>query len=469
MKTEDISLKKLPPHSDDAERSVLGSVLFDNDALTKIVSTVSSEDFYQSNHQKIYSRMLEMFDKNDRIDLVTLSEKLLKSGDLEIVGGTSYLMDLMEATPTSTTVVHHAKIIREKSTLRKLIAISTQINLESYSERVEVTDLLYKAEQLIMEIGEKEIESGFSSLSDLVPEGFQAVEEIYERKGALTGIPTGFTQLDEMTSGLQKSDLVIVAARPSMGKTSFCLNIATRVAIKENIPVAIFSLETSKQQLVVRMLCAEARINSHALKRGFLKHDDWPRLSTASGSLAQAPIYIDDTPGITVLEMRAKARQLAKREKNLGLIMVDYLQLMQGNRKIENRQQEISEISRSLKALARELDVPVIALSQLSRAVETRKPPRPILSDLRESGAIEQDADVVMFIYRPDVYRHRGRDDEGGYDDSDTAEIIISKQRNGPTGTVKLVFLKHYTRFENEDPYADVDGLSNVATGESYL
>jgi len=442
---DDISLKKLPPHSDEAERSVLGAVLFDNDALIKIVNLVKPEDFYQPANQKIMTRMLDMFDRNQRIDLVTLSEALLKSGDLEMIGGPPYLMDLMEVTPTATTVVFHAKIIREKSTLRKLIAISTQINLESYGEQVEVPDLLSRAEELLMEISEKEVESGFSSLADLIPEGFQAVEEIYERKGALTGIPTGFPDLDEMTSGLQKSDLVIVAARPSMGKTSLCLNIATHLAIKENVPVAIFSLETSRQQLVLRMLCSEARVNSHALKRGYLNDSDWPKLTTSSGSLAQAPIYIDDTPGMTVLEMRAKARQLVKREKNLGLVIVDYLQLMNGNRKKENRQQEITEISRSLKSLARELEIPLLALSQLSRAVESRRPPRPILSDLRESGAIEQDADVVMFIYRPDVYEKKDDD----YPEAGIARIIISKQRNGPTGTVKLVFHKQYTRFEN--------------------
>jgi replicative DNA helicase len=329
LKTKDISLRKLPPHSDEAEKSVLGAILFDNDALNKVITVISPEDFYQPAHQKIYTRMLEMFDRSERIDLVTLSEALLKSGDLEIIGGTPLLMDLMETTPTATTVVHHARIVREKSVLRKLIAISTQLNLESYGEQVSSTDLLMRTEEQLMQISETEVDSGFSPLSDLAPEGFHAVEEIFERKGALTGIPTGFPDLDEMTSGLQKSDLVIVAARPSMGKTSFCLNIATHLAIKKEVPVAIFSLETSKQQLVLRMLCSEARINAHDLKRGFLRDSDWSKLSIASGSLAQAPIYIDDTPGMTVLEMRAKARQLIKREKNLGLVIVDYLQLMQ--------------------------------------------------------------------------------------------------------------------------------------------
>lgn len=469
MKTKDISLKKLPPHSDEAEKSVLGAILLENDALVKVVSILAPEDFYQPAHQKIMKRVLDMFDRNERIDLLTLSEALLKSGDLEMVGGPPYLMDLLEATPTATTVIYHARIVREKSTLRKLIAISTQLNLESYGEQVEVPDLLSRAEELLMEISEKEVESGFTPLSDLAPEGFHDVEEIYERKGALTGVSTGFQDLDDITSGLQKSDLVIVAGRPSMGKTSFCLNIATHLAIKDDVPVAIFSLETSKKQLVLRMLCAEARVNAHRLKRGFLEDSDWPKLSRASGSLAQAPIYIDDTPGMTVLEMRAKARQLIKREKNLGLIMIDYLQLMQGKGRGESRQQEISEISRSLKAMARELDVPLIALSQLSRAVESRKPPRPILSDLRESGAIEQDADVVMFIYRPDVYKKLEIGDEGGYGtESGIAEIIISKQRNGPTGTVKLVFKKQYTRFENLEHFGEVGGMPGAAAGEGY-
>jgi replicative DNA helicase len=446
MKNKDVHLKKLPPHSDSAEKSILGAILLDNDALNKIVSIIESIDFYSSAHQTIYARMLKLSDKNERIDLITLSEALLKSGDLEMIGGPPYLMDVMESTPTSETIIHHARIVKEKSTLRKLIAISYQLNIDAFGERVEVKDLLSRAEELLMEISENEVESGFSSLADLVPNGFEAVEEIYKREGALTGIPTGFSDIDEMTSGLQKSDLIIVAGRPSQGKTSLALNISTHLAIKEKVPVAIFSLETSKEQLIQRMLCSEARVNSHALKGGFLDDKDWPKLTRAAGSLAQAPIYIDDTPGMTVMEMRAKARQLVKKDKNMGLIVVDYLQLMQGRGKKENRQQEISEISRSLKCLARELNIPLLALSQLSRAVENRRPPRPILSDLRESGAIEQDADVVMFIYRPSVYE-KSTDGFGGEDL--TAEIIISKQRNGPVGTAKLIFNKQHTRFSD--------------------
>lgn len=444
-KKDDIALKKLPPHNIEAEKSVLGAILLENDALIKIVGFLSLEDFYHPPHQKIFKRILVMFDHNERIDLVTLSEELLKSGDLEMIGGPPYLMELLEATPTATTILHYARIVKNKSVLRKLIAISTQLSLEAYGERVEAQDLLSRSEELLMEISDREIETGFSPLSELAPQGFSMVEDIYEKKGALTGLPTGFHQFDEMTSGLQKSDLIIVAARPSMGKTSLCLNIAIYLAIKEDVPVAIFSLETSKQQLVLRMLCAEARVDAHALKRGFLKDDDWPKLTTAAGNLAQAPIYIDDTPGMTVMQMRAKARQLVKRDKNLGLIIVDYLQLMGGGKRKENRQQEISEISRALKALARELGIPLIALSQLSRAVENRKPPRPILSDLRESGAIEQDSDVVSFIYRPAVYGNNKH-----YSDGETVEIIIAKQRNGPIGTIELVFKKEYTRFENK-------------------
>ena len=445
MTTKDICLKKLPPHSDIAEQSVLGAVLLENESINKIINLIDHGDFYQSAHQKIIGRMMEMFDRNVRIDLVTLSEALLKSGDLEMIGGSPYLMKLLEATPTATTIIHHAKIIKEKSTLRKLIAISTQINIESYGEQVNVPDLLSRAESLLMDISEAETDSGFTPLSELAPAGFSDVERIYESQGALTGLSTGFTEFDEMTSGLQQSDLIIIAGRPSMGKTSLCLNIANYLSIKKGVHVGIFSLETSKQQLVIRMLCSEARVNSHALKRGMLRDKDWPELTRAAGSLATAPIYIDDTPGMSPQEMKAKARQLIKSNPQVGLFIVDYLQLMSTGRRRENRQQEITEISRSLKSLARELKIPFIVLSQLSRAVETRRPPRPILSDLRESGAIEQDADVVAFIYRPEVYEK----EKEFSTNTGKAEIIIAKQRNGPTGTIDLVFKKHFTRFEN--------------------
>ncbi|MCK5616640.1 replicative DNA helicase [Candidatus Pacearchaeota archaeon] len=440
-----MSLKKLPPHCDDAEKSVLGAILLNNDALNKVADLLNVDDFYQPTHQKIYARMIEMFDQNEEIDLLTLSESLNNNGDLEMIGGAPVLMDLMEATPTSTTIIHHAKIVQEKSTLRKLIAISTQINLESYGEKVKSKKLITRAEELLMEIGNEEKKTEFQSLTDLMPHCFEMVESIYEKKGSLTGLSTGFSDIDELTSGLQKTDLIIIAARPSMGKTSFGLNIACNLAIKENIPVAIFSLETSKQQLILRMLCAEARVSSHSLKRGFLRDKDWPRLTRAAGALSSSPIYIDDTAGISPTKIRSKLKQLKKINKDLGLVIVDYLQLMTSRKKKENRQQEITYISSSLKEIGRELNVPIIALCQLNRAVENRRPPRPILSDLRESGSLEQDADLVAFIYRPD-YRKENQNN------SSLTKIIIAKHRNGPTGEVELVFMKPFTRFEEKTP-----------------
>lgn len=390
--------------------------------------------------------MLDMFDNNAVIDLVTLTEEIQKNGDVESIGGTKYLMDLMEFTPTATIIVHHAKIIKEKSTLRKLIAISTQINIEGHQEKTDAKELLLKTESLLSELTEKEIKSDFQSTQDLIPDCFKMVEHIYEQKGALTGLTTGFSDIDELTSGLQKSDMVVIAARPSVGKTSFGLNMACNIAIKQNIPVAIFSIETSKQQLTLRMLCSEARVSSHALKRGYLKETDWPKLTLAAGSLAQAPIYIDDTAGISPMEMRAKLKQLIAKQPNLGLVVIDYLQLMSSGIKKENRQQEITYISSSAKAMAREFDVPFIAICQLNRSVEKRSPPIPMLSDLRESGSIEQDSDVVAFLYRKDY----GKQDQDNK--TSVTEFIIGKQRNGPTGKVKLVFNKAFTRFEEMAP-----------------
>lgn len=446
MTEKDLSLKKLPPNNADAEKCVLGSILINNSFLMKIIGILNPDDFYYICNQKIYSTMLKLFNDNITIELVILSEELQKSGNLETIGGTVYLMGLMEATPTATAALHHAKIIREKSTLRKMIAISTQINLESYGEQVESTKLLYKAEQLLMDLSEKEIKSDFQSTSDLMPNCFEMVEHIYEKKGALTGLSTGFSDLDELTSGLQKSDMIVIAARPSVGKTSLGLNIATHLAIKENTPVAIFSLETSKQQLILRMLCSEARVNSHALKRGYLREDDWPKLTRAAGALSNCPIYIDDTSSISPIEMRAKLRQLIAKQKDLGLVIVDYLQLMSSGMKKENRQQEITYISSSVKSIGRELNIPFIAICQLSRLVERRKPPRPILSDIRESGSVEQDSDVVMFLYGED-YGKENQDDK-----SSVTDLIIAKNRNGPLGTVKLLFKKSFTRFEEITP-----------------
>jgi replicative DNA helicase len=418
--------------------------MLDNEALAKALGILKATDFYQASHRKIFDTMTELFEKNEVIDLITLSQELQRREELENIGGEAYLMALLESIPTAAHVSTHAKIVKEKGLLRRLINVANQITTEGYEDKEEADQLLDRAQQLLFEVAEQRVSPGFSSMKELVKDSFKLVEELYEKKMPIVGIPTGFSLFDEMTSGLHKSDLIIIAARPSMGKTSLALNIATHVAIKERIPVAIFSLETSKEQLVLRMLCSEARVDYHRVRTGYLGSKDWPNLTRATGSLAEAPIFIDDSPGISVLELRAKARMI-KKEHDIGLIVVDYLQLMRGRGKTENRQQEISEISRSLKALARELNVPVIALSQLSRAVESRNPPRPILADLRESGAIEQDADLVAFIYRPEAYRHiQLKEGEEG-----TAEIIIGKQRNGPIGTVKLAFLKQYTRFDN--------------------
>jgi len=457
----DVSLEKLPPQNLEAERFLLGAILLDNNSLSKAIELLKPEDFYHLSHRKIYQAMIRLFERNEVIDLVTLPQELERREELESVGGVSYLMALLEAVPTAANVATHARIIKEKALLRRLINAASQITAESYEDKEDAERVLERAQQLILEVAEDRPRPGFFSMQELVRDSFRMVEELYERKLPITGIPTGFRELDELTSGLHNSDLIIIAARPSMGKTSFSLNIATHVAIKERIPVAIFSLETSKEQLVLRMLCSEAKVDSHRLRSGFLRESDWPRLTRACGLLAEAPIFVDDTPGISVLEMRAKTRQI-KREFGLGLIIVDYLQLMRGRGRAESRQQEISEISRSLKGLARELDVPLIALSQLSRAVEHRVDRRPILADLRESGAIEQDADLVAFIYRPEVYK---REEELTEDEEGVAEIIIGKQRNGPVGTVKLAFLKKYTRFENlardefGAPQANVEGF----------
>jgi replicative DNA helicase len=451
----DISLQKLPPHNIEAERFVLGAILLENEALPKSLSILRPADFYQTAHVKIFTCMAELFDKNEVIDLITLSQELQRREELENIGGEAYLMALLESIPTAANVSTHAKIVKEKALLRRMINVASQISTESYEDREEADRLLDRAQQLLFEVAEQRVGPGFSSMKDLIKDTFKSVEELYEHKKPIVGLSTGFSRFDELTSGFHKSDLIIIAARPSMGKTSLALNIAAHIAIKEHIPVAIFSLETSKEQLVLRMLCAEAKVDYHSIRTGYLRSEDWDRLTRAFGRLAESPVFIDDTPGISVLELRAKARMI-KKEHDIGLIVIDYLQLMRGRGKVESRQQEISEISRSLKALARELNVPVIALSQLSRMVEHRNPPRPILADLRESGAIEQDADLVTFIYRPEAYRHlQLKEGEDGL-----AEIIIGKQRNGPIGSFKLAFLKHCTSFEDwtalDSPYETI-------------
>ncbi|WP_027339652.1 replicative DNA helicase [Halonatronum saccharophilum] len=432
-------LDRVPPNSLDAEKSTLGSMLLDRDAIAKVIEILKSDDFYRQAHSIIFNAINRLFDKGEPVDLVTITEELREKEELESVGGASYITSLVNSVPTAANVEYYAKIVEEKSILRRLIKISHQMSQLAYEGENEVAHILDNAEQLVFNVTQRRRVQSFDGIKDILMETFDNLEKLYNHKGDVTGIPTGFRDLDKMTSGFQRSDLVILAARPSMGKTALALNIAQHAAVKENASVAIFSLEMSKAQLVQRMLCSEAQVDSHRLRTGFLNENDWRRISQAAGRLGESKIFIDDTAGISVMEMRAKARRI-QAEHGLDLILIDYLQLMQGSGGSESRQQEVSDISRSLKGLARELDVPVVSLSQLSRAVEQRNDKRPQLSDLRSSGSIEQDADVVAFIYRDDYYNP----------DSERAgitEIIIGKQRNGPVGTVELAFQKEYTRF----------------------
>jgi replicative DNA helicase len=439
--TETVSLDKIPPQALDVERTVLGSMLIDSNAANNAMAVLTEDCFYATQNQRIFSCMAQMFEKNIALDVLTLADALKKKNWLESVGAEPYLSELVSSVATSANVEHHCRILIEKTTLRHLITASAEITTECFSAETDAQKLLDRAEEKIFGISEARIKQSFESLGQLLPKTF--VEIANYSKGGVQGVPSGFKDLDEMTSGLQKGDLIIVAGRPSMGKTAFCLSIALHSAVIAKHATAIFSLEMSKAQLAQRMLCGEARISMHLLRSGRLPQRDFPKLSLAAGPLSESPLFIDDTPGITVLELRAKARRL-KKQHNLSLVIVDYLQLMDSSSPLENRQQEISQISRSLKGLAKELDVPVIALSQLSRAPEQRGGDhRPQLSDLRESGAIEQDADVVMFVFREEFYNKEDPAKQG------IAEIIIGKQRNGPTGTVTLSFVKDYARFEN--------------------
>jgi replicative DNA helicase len=448
-----VAFERIPPQNLEAEISVLGAVLQDPAALLKAMEVLRPPDFYKEAHRKIFGACLDLFERNEPVDLVTLANELMRRQQLEEVGGTSALSALVDAVPTAANVAYHARIVKDKALLYALIQKATAVVSRAYADKDNVDDVLDWAEQQIFEISQDKISRSFVPVKSVLKGTFQLIEKLYDRKSHVTGVPTGFKKFDEMTAGLQASDLVVVAGRPSMGKTSFCLNVAQHAAIQERIPVAIFSLEMSKEQLVQRMLCSVAKVDSHKLRTGYLSDADWPRLTTGAGILSESPIFIDDTPGISLLEMRAKARRL-KAEQGLGLVIIDYLQLISGRGRVESRQQEISEISRSLKAMAKELAVPVVALSQLSRAVESRQPPRPQLSDLRESGAIEQDADVVTFLYRPAFYRTR-KEDELEEPEDNTTEVIIGKQRNGPTGTVHLAFLREYTRFEDQERERD--------------
>ena len=446
-------LHRVPPQSVEAEQSVLGGILIDCSAINRVLELLTPDDFYREAHRKIFQGMIHLFEKGVPIDLITLTETLKNMDILDDVGGASYLAALADSVPTAANIVYYARIVREKALQRRLIEVATEIATAAYEDVPDIEEFLDDAERRIFEISERKVRPSFFSMMEIVKEGLKAIERLYERKELVTGVPTGFVEFDRMTAGLQPGDLIIVAGRPSMGKTAFCVNIAQYAAIEAKVPTAIFSLEMSKEQLVQRMLCSEAKVDSQKLRGGFLSESDWLRLTRAAGTLAEAPIYIDDTPGLSVLEMRAKARRL-KAEKGLGLIIVDYLQLMRGRVDANTREQEISEISRSLKALAKELRLPVVALSQLSRRPELRGENRkPQLSDLRESGAIEQDADVVVFIYREEQYRpcECPRDMDCTCGRRGVADIIIGKQRNGPTGEIRLAFLSKYTTFANLD------------------
>jgi replicative DNA helicase len=432
------------PHSLDAEKSVLGAILIHNDAFNHAAEVLDSQDFFRDAHRRIFDRMVVLSERGDAIDFITLKEELARAGDLDEVGGPSYIAALADGVPRSANVEYYARIVKEKSTLRSLIHSANKILTEAYEGEQEPDTLLDEAERSIFSIAEGRIREGFVPLRDLVQGSFATIEKLQQSKGAIIGVPSGFPDLDEMTTGFHPGDLVVVAARPSMGKTSLVLNMAQHVGTHTSMTVGFFSLEMSKEQLFMRMLTSEARIDAHRFRSGFLSEKDYGNLSHALGTLAEARVFIDDTASIGVLEMRAKCRRL-KAEHGLDMIIIDYLQLMQGRGRFESRQQEVSAISRSLKGLAKELSCPILALSQLSRAPEGRTDHRPQLSDLRESGAIEQDADLVFFIYRPEVYDK----EEANPENQGIAEIIIGKQRNGPIGTVKLSFLNQYTRFES--------------------
>ena len=434
-------IERVPPQNIEAEQAVLGAMLIEKEAISKVAEFVKGADFYREAHRIIFDVMLELFNKNEAVDLVTVIELLRKNDQLEKVGGIAYVTSLANSVPTAANVTYHGKIVEEKALLRQLINSATEIAGMGYEDSEEVADILDKAEKKILEVSERKINGDFTPIKKIVLDTFSKIEQLYDSKGGITGLSTGFKDLDKLTSGLQPSDLILIAARPSMGKTAFTLNIASHVGIREKKAVAFFSLEMSKEQLVQRMICSEAPIDSQRLRVGDLEDRDWTKLIGAADKLTSSPIFIDDTPGITVMEMRSKARRL-KIEHDLQLIIIDYLQLMQGSgsKGSDNRQQEISEISRSLKALARELNVPVIALSQLSRSVESRQVKKPMLSDLRESGSLEQDADIVAFLYREDYY-------DPDTENKNITDIIIAKHRNGPVDTVQLFFHKHFTKF----------------------
>ncbi len=440
----------------------MGGLLIDNDALPKVVSILSPDDFYREAHRNIYNCIIKLFNRNEPVDWITLTGALKESGLLESVGGTAFLAELVDAVPSAANIQHYTRVVKDKAVLRQLISASTEISTRCYEDHASIDEFLDQSEQIIFSVGESRIQSGFVAAQDLMKGAFETIESLYERKENITGVPSGFKDLDALTAGFQNSDLIIVAGRPSMGKTSFALNVALNAAIDAGVPTGVFSLEMSKEQIALRILCSKAKVNLKSLRTGFLTTEDWGRLTLAVGNISDAPLYVDDTPAITTLEIRAKARRL-KKEKNLSLIVVDYLQLMRSAVRSDSREKEISDISRSLKALAKELNVPVIALSQLNRKVEDRPNKRPQLADLRESGAIEQDADVIIFIYRDEVY-NKGEDNPK----KGEAEIIIGKQRNGPIGMITAMFDAQYSTFrpytsrEEEGPADESPILGNI-------
>jgi replicative DNA helicase len=440
--TEVLGAERTLPHNAEAERTVLGAILVDNAAFNSAAELLNRDDFHREAHRRIFDAMAVLSEKSQPIDVVTLKDELVRSGTLDAVGGAAYLGSLVDGVPRVTNVEQWSRIIKEKSVLRSLIHAGNRIVQSCYEGEDEAANVLDRAEKAIFDIAEKRLRQGFVAMREIVKESFRTIDQLSQSKELVTGLPTGFVDIDERTTGLQKGDLIIVAARPAMGKTSFCLNVAQHASQKTGETVGVFSLEMSKEQLVLRMLCAEARVDAHKLRTGHLQEKDWARLANAYATLSNARIFIDDSASLTPLEVRAKCRRL-KAEHGLGLVVVDYMQLMNAGGRVENRQQEIATISRSLKGLAKELQCPVVALSQLSRAPEARTEKRPQLSDLRESGSIEQDADIVMFIFREEVYKPTP-------ENTGLAEIIVAKQRNGPIGTTELVFIKEFTRFENK-------------------
>ena len=459
METRNDNIGRLPPQVPEIESAVLGAMMQSKDAVYKVIELLEESCFYKESHRKIFSAVTSLFEKNEAVDILTVSEELKKRDLLDKVGGTYYLSECINQVTTAANVEFHAKVVLEKALLRRLIEAATKITSEGYEENEEAFNLLDKAEQMIFEISENRKRKGFTNVKPVLHDAFEMIDSYHKRKGFVTGVASGFPSLDKLTSGFQNSDLIIIAGRPSCGKTALGLNIARNAAIDYKIPVGIFSLEMAELQIGIRLLCSEAGVSSHKVRTGNLSDEYWPRLSMVVGLLSEAPIFIDDSGSLGILELRSKARRL-KLENNIGLLIVDYLQLLKGTSKTENRQQEISMISRSLKALAKELNIPVIALSQLSRAIEKREieERKPILSDLRESGAIEQDADVVIFIHRPEQYLGCKEKDKG------KAEIIIGKQRNGPIGTFKLAFVKGLAKFGEPNAKQNLDMRNMVAT-----